>query len=88
MITQDQLRNVVGAPAYDPSGDKIGEIGRVYYDHDTDQPKWVTVATGLFGTNESSVPVRAPKWLVTGSPWPMTRHHRPTRNTPRGGAGG
>ena len=45
MITQDQLRNVVGATAYDPSGDKIGEIGQVYYDDDTDQPKWVTVAT-------------------------------------------
>lgn len=58
MITQDQLRNVVGAPAYDPSGDKIGEIGQVYYDHDTDQPKWVTVATGLFGTHESSVPMQ------------------------------
>ena len=58
MITQDQLRNVVGATAYDPSRDKIGKTGQVYYGDNTDQPKWVTVATGLFGTNESFVPVQ------------------------------
>ncbi len=58
MITQDRLHNVVGATSYDPSGDKIGEIGQVYHDDDTDQPTWVTVATGLFGTNESFVPVQ------------------------------
>ena len=64
MITQDQLRNVVGTTAYDPSSDKIGkigqigQIGQVSYGDDTDQPKWVTVATGLFGTNESFVLVQ------------------------------
>ncbi len=58
MITQDQLRNVVGATSYDPSRDKIGEIGQVYYADDTDQPKPAAVATGLFGTNESFVPVQ------------------------------
>jgi hypothetical protein len=37
---------------------QIGRIGQVYYDDDTDQPKWVTVHTGLFGTNESFVPLQ------------------------------
>ena len=57
MITQDQLRNVIGSTAYDRDGDKIGKVGQVYYDDDTDQPRWITVNTGFFGTNESFVPV-------------------------------
>ena len=58
MISQDQLPDVIGATAYDPSGNKIGKIGQVYYDDETGQPKWVTVNTGLFGTNESFVPLQ------------------------------
>jgi uncharacterized protein (TIGR02271 family) len=58
MITQDQLRDVIGATAYDRDGDKIGKVGQVYYDDDTDQPRWVTVNTGFFGTHESFVPVQ------------------------------
>ena len=57
MITTAQLDDVVGATAYDRDGDKIGKVGHVYFDDQTDQPKWVTVNTGLFGTNESFVPV-------------------------------
>ena len=58
MTTQEQLHNLVGTTAYDRSGDKLGKIGAVYYDDNTDQPKWVTVHTGLFGTNETFVPVQ------------------------------
>jgi uncharacterized protein (TIGR02271 family) len=58
MITQDQLRNVIGTTAYDRDGDKIGKVGQVYYDDDTDQPRWITVNTGFFGTNENFVPVQ------------------------------
>jgi uncharacterized protein (TIGR02271 family) len=57
MITQDQLRNIEGTTAYDRSGEKLGKVGGVYYDDQTDQPKWVTVHTGLFGLNETFVPV-------------------------------
>jgi uncharacterized protein (TIGR02271 family) len=57
MITQDQLRTVIGATAYDRDGDKIGKVGQVYYDDATDQPTWVTVNTGFFGAHESFVPV-------------------------------
>jgi hypothetical protein len=58
MITQDQLRNVIGTTAYDRDGDKIGKVGQVYFDDDTDQPKWITVNTGFFGTSENFVPVQ------------------------------
>src|SRR4051812_44638315 len=58
MITHEQLRDVIGSTVYDSDGDKIGKIGNVYYDDETDQPKWLTVNTGLFGTNETFVPVQ------------------------------
>ena len=58
MTSQEQLQNIVGTTAYDRDGDKLGKIGQVYYDDSTDQPKWVTVNTGLFGLSESFVPLR------------------------------
>ena len=36
MTSQEQLRDISGATAYDRDGDKLGEIGQVYYDDDTD----------------------------------------------------
>lgn len=58
MISHEQLNDVIGSTAYDSDGDKIGKIGNVYYDDETDQPKWLTVHTGLFGGNETFVPVQ------------------------------
>jgi hypothetical protein len=58
MYSQDQLSGVVGATAYDRNGDKIGKVGAVYYDDATDQPTWLTVNTGFFGTRETFVPIQ------------------------------
>ena len=38
-------------------GDKVGKVGQVYLDDETGEPSWVTVKTGLFGTQESFVPL-------------------------------
>ena len=62
MIAKNDLRKLLGATAHDPSGDKVGRIVQVYYDDDTDQPKWITVHTGLFGTNESFVPLQGARF--------------------------
>ena len=58
MITQDQVQSLSGTTAYDRDGDKLGKVGSVYYDDQTNEPTWVTVNTGLFGMNESFVPVQ------------------------------
>jgi len=58
MITQEQLDTVVGSTAYDKDGDKVGKIGALYYDDATNEPSWLTVHTGLFGTKETFVPVQ------------------------------
>ena len=41
-----------------PGGRQGRQDRAVYYDDDTNQPTWVTVHTGLFGTNETFVPVQ------------------------------
>lgn len=53
-----ELERFIGNKAYTPDGDKIGKVNRLYLDDYTDEPNFVTVETGLFGTKESFVPVR------------------------------
>ncbi|KRE43004.1 PRC and DUF2382 domain-containing protein [Knoellia sp. Soil729] len=57
MINENQINDIFGSEVYASDGDKIGEAGRVYLDDETGRPEWVTVRTGLFGTNESFVPL-------------------------------
>jgi stress response protein YsnF len=59
MITREQMTQVVGHPVQDPTGKKIGEARHMYLDDTTGDPEWVTVATGLFGNNETFVPLRS-----------------------------
>jgi uncharacterized protein (TIGR02271 family) len=58
MITNDDLRSLPGSTVYSTDGEKIGRAGQVYIDDESGEPEWVTVNTGLFGTNESFVPLR------------------------------
>jgi uncharacterized protein (TIGR02271 family) len=57
MLTEDQAREVIGATAYGDDGEKIGKVGQLFLDDQTGRPEFVTINTGLFGTNESFVPV-------------------------------
>ena len=59
MISSQEIDQVMGSTAYDSDGDKIGKVGQVYLDDETNQPAWVTVNTGLFGTSESFAPVES-----------------------------
>ncbi|WP_246179999.1 PRC and DUF2382 domain-containing protein [Kocuria coralli] len=42
---------------YDENGAKVGDVAQLYLDDATGEPNWVTVNTGLFGTNETFVPL-------------------------------
>ena len=57
MISRDQIDQIFGATVYDPSGEKVGSVGQVYFDDVTGEPEWATVNTGMFGTSESFVPI-------------------------------
>ena len=57
MLDQDQVNAVIGQDVYGSDGGKIGAARQVYVDDDSGRPEWVTVATGLFGTKESFIPL-------------------------------
>lgn len=57
MLNSQNLQSLIGATVIDSDGDKIGTVGQIYLDVDTDAPKWASVNTGLFGMSESFVPV-------------------------------
>lgn len=58
MISSDQIQSLNGSNVVDSDGNKIGSVGQIYLDDHSDQPAWVTVKTGLFGTSESFVPLQ------------------------------
>ncbi|MBB1482709.1 PRC-barrel domain-containing protein [Tessaracoccus sp. MC1865] len=57
MHHDENIDQLLGATAYDRSGEKIGGVSGVYLDDQTSQPMWVTVNTGLFGLRTSFAPL-------------------------------
>jgi uncharacterized protein (TIGR02271 family) len=57
MKTHEDIQQWRGAKAVDVNGDKVGTIDEVYLDRGSQEPEWVTVGTGLFGTRTSFVPI-------------------------------
>ena len=58
-ISIEQLQGLAGhGNVVTDGGDKVGSIGQIYVDETTEQPDWLTVKTGLFGTAESFVPLQ------------------------------
>jgi len=54
---QAQVGEFINRTVFDSNGDKIGTVNDVYFDQDTDQPEWLAVSTGMFGTKISFVPI-------------------------------
>ncbi len=57
MISNTELPTLAGKTMRGTSGEKIGKIVDVYESTDDDNPTFVTVSTGLFGTSSSFVPL-------------------------------
>lgn len=56
-LTIDTVLGWRGKTVRDAEGDKIGSLGDVFLDRETDQPAWGGVRTGLFGHRESYIPL-------------------------------
>jgi len=56
-IDSSPVSDLTGRTVVDPDGDKIGTVFDVYIDNDTDQPEWLAITTGLFGTKVSFAPI-------------------------------
>jgi uncharacterized protein (TIGR02271 family) len=85
-LTADQLGAVTDGNVIDADGDKIGRVGQIYLDDQTDEPNWVTVRTGLFGTSESFVPLSGAS--ASGSDIVVTYDKDTVKDAPRVDADG
>ena len=56
-LPSEELDQLYDAVVHDQDGDRIGTVGQIYLDDATEEPTFITVRTGLFGTKESFVPV-------------------------------
>lgn len=68
-----ELDDLTNANIYDQDNKKVGSIGQVYLDDQTDEAKFATVKTGLFGTNETFVPLNAATRTEDGLTVPFTK---------------
>ncbi|MEU6855655.1 PRC-barrel domain-containing protein, partial [Rothia kristinae] len=57
MTNHSSIESLRSATVYGSDGEKIGKVGEVYLDDQTDQPTFATVHTGLFGTKQTFVPL-------------------------------
>jgi uncharacterized protein (TIGR02271 family) len=57
MIDSNSVLQAHGATVVSSDGDKIGSVQDIYLDRETDQPEWVLVNTGLFGSRSTFVPL-------------------------------
>jgi uncharacterized protein (TIGR02271 family) len=57
MKTLQEIQEWRGLAAVDADGEKVGKIDEIYLDRGSDNPEWVTVSTGLFGSRTTFVPI-------------------------------
>lgn len=57
MIDIKNINDLIGADVYGSDDEKIGSVGQVYVDDQAQNPTWVTIKTGLFGTSETFAPL-------------------------------
>jgi uncharacterized protein (TIGR02271 family) len=57
-LTTEQLMEAQGTPVYASDGGKIGSVEDVFVDEQTNQPEWIGLGAGFFGTKRVLVPVQ------------------------------
>ncbi|MDQ3876324.1 MAG: PRC-barrel domain-containing protein, partial [Actinomycetota bacterium] len=74
-IDMNTLSEARGADVYDSDGDKIGSVEDIYYDEQTNQPEWIGIGTGFFGTKRVLVPVEGADMRGDGVYVPYSKSH-------------
>lgn len=73
MDRNKDLDALESSTVYDSENRKVGPVGQIYLDGRTNEPKFVTVNTGLFGTKETFVPYEAVNHTADGLSVPFTK---------------
>jgi uncharacterized protein (TIGR02271 family) len=58
MITIERLEELQGMDVEDAEGNKIGSVEDVFVDEQTQQPEWIGLGTGVFGSKRVLVPAQ------------------------------
>lgn len=58
MFDHQSVDTLFDADVHGSDDRKIGTVGQVYVDDNTQTPVWITVKTGIFGTSETFVPLK------------------------------
>jgi uncharacterized protein (TIGR02271 family) len=56
-LSMENVQEMQGRPVYAQEGDSIGKVEEIFYDYETNQPEWIGIGTGLFGTKRVLVPM-------------------------------
>lgn len=72
-FTTQDIERMRSCDVYGGEGQKLGKAGQVWLDDASGRPEWITVATGLFGSKESFVPLRTAEWKDDTLRVPFTR---------------
>ena len=57
MPTVEEVKSWSGRHAVGPDGEKVGKVDHLYLDRQSGEPTFAAIKTGLFGGNDSLVPV-------------------------------
>ncbi len=57
-LSIERLQELRGTTVYSSDGDKIGSVEEIYVDDETEQPEWIGLGAGFFGTKRVIVPVQ------------------------------
>ena len=72
-MTLDRLSEMRGAGVYDSAGDQIGKVEEIFYDEQTNEPEWIGIGTGFFGTKRVLVPVTGADFQADGVSVPYSK---------------
>lgn len=57
MLSIEQIEEWSGQEVVDQDGEKIGKLDEVFYDSSSDEPRFISVTTGVFGRHTYLVPL-------------------------------
>lgn len=72
-MTMNELEEARGRPVLDSAGEKIGKVEDIYYDEETNEPEWIGIGTGMFGSKHALVPVQGASLTADGYTVPYAK---------------
>ena len=55
--TMERIENLRGAPVYSTDREKIGSVEDVYFDVESDEPRWLALSGGFLSAKRTLVPL-------------------------------